>query len=137
MTPEIRRAALRMAAKTALILSVGCGGSPPPAPVQNTTPAVPAPVVEACEPYLGKLAVVKREELADDDPLRQRNDVYGAFADAVARQSARTQQCCQEELDAKRAQAAHRWACCSALPQGAQNGAACTPWGPPCPPEMA
>ena len=135
MTPEIRRAALRMAAKAALILSVGCGSSPPPAPVQNTTPATP--VEEACEPYLGKLAVVQREDLAADDPLRQRNDVYGAFADAVARQSARTQQCCHEELDAKHAQAPHRWACCSAVAPGTEHGTACTPWGPPCPPEMA
>ena len=139
MTPEIRRAALRMAAKTALILSLnGCGGgAATPPPVANATGDQPPAPAASCEQHLSSLAVVKRDALAPDDPLAKRNDVYGAFADIVARTSARTQQCCHEELDKQGARAAHRWACCSALGPTDGTGIACTPWGPPCPPEMA
>ncbi|MCX5745531.1 MAG: hypothetical protein NT062_23895, partial [Proteobacteria bacterium] len=66
-----------------------------------------------------------------------RNDVFGEpFADPSARTSPRTHECCKEELDHDGAQAKHRWACCTVFAQNEQPFA-CTPWGPPCPPEMA
>jgi hypothetical protein len=139
MRPEIRRAALRAAAKAALVMSIGCSSGPgSPAPSNTTTTQGPQPAATSCAAHLDALAVVKPEELAADDPLHARMDVYGAFADRAARDSARTQACCEETMIADGSNAAHRWQCCSALaslPAGAEPSA-CTPWGPPCPPEM-
>jgi hypothetical protein len=61
--------------------------------------------------------------------------VYGVFKDPAARTAAQTVSCCQEALGAQGASSKHRWECCSALDDKADR-AACTPWGPPCPPEM-
>ena len=83
---------------------------------------------------------MKVGQLADDDPLHGRSDVFGeVFADVAARQSAHTQACCAEVLaDPDAASKPHRWECCSALASvGTQQPFACTPWGPPCPPAMA
>ena len=77
-------------------------------------------------------------ELPPGDPLHGKLDVYGAFADVGARTAPRTQACCTEELVKHGSGATARFECCSALgdlPAGAR-GSACTPWGPPCPPEM-
>lgn len=137
MTPEIRRAALRIAAKTALVVTIGCsgGGSATKTAPPANTGGTPAPVV-ACDAHLAGLAKTDRDKLAADDPLKERMDVYGqVFADVGERTSARTQECCHEELTANGASSALRWECCSALPRGSE-AMACTPWGPPCPPEM-
>ena len=136
MTPQTRRAALRMAAKAAMVLTVGCSGgqhaTPPPS--NTATPTGSAPV--ACKPYLAGLAQSHVADLPADDPLHGKPDIYGAFTDIAARQSAQTQQCCADELNAG-VESAYRWACCSALGHAPPNHlAACTPWGPPCPPEM-
>ena len=140
MTPEIRRAALRIAAKTALVVTIGCSGSgssTTTSPSNVATGSAAQPV--ACDPHLSGLATVEKDNLASSDPLRERMDVYGkVFADITARTSARTQECCTEELVTSGSSAKHRWECCSALgdvPAGAEPSA-CTPWGPPCPPEM-
>jgi len=133
MTPEIRRAALRAAAKVALVTAVGCGSST--APPSNVSTAPP----QTCTQYLDTLKQVQsREELPADDPLRTKLAVYGAFADRTARESARTHECCTEEMKGN-AQGKHQWACCSALDNQVPEGAVaygCTPWGPPCPPVM-
>ena len=139
MTPEIRRAALRMAAKTAFVASIGCSGGQAPRPTSNIAPANGSAVAD-CATYLGGLASVDMDgvhTLASTDPLHDKPGVYGAFVDLTVRGSARTHECCNEEL-AKGAGAPHRWACCSAVDNvvPAGGGAACTPWGPPCPPEM-
>jgi hypothetical protein len=141
MTPEIRRVALRAAAKAALVVSLaGCSGgtrSPAPPPA-NTTGRAADPITElACPAYLDGLATTTREALAKDDPLKKQVGVYGAFADVAARGSAKTKDCCTQDLKANGSSSKHRWACCSALGKPHDNGAACTPWGPPCPPEMA
>lgn len=142
MTPEIRRAAIRAAAKAALVAGLaGCGGDPKPAPAgpsnaATTEPAAPAAAVD-CTTLLAGLATVKQDELPDGDPAKTRPDVYGAvFADRARREAPETQQCCTEELTRSGAQSKLRWECCSALPQDGQVGIACTPWGPPCPPAM-
>jgi hypothetical protein len=138
MTPEIRRAALRIAAKTALVVTIGCSGS---SSSTKATPsnAAPAGAPIACDAHLSGLATVEKGELAANDPVRERPDVYGkVFADVEARGSARTKECCTEELVTSGSSAKHRWECCTALdgvPAGA-TPSACTPWGPPCPPEM-
>ncbi len=137
MKPEIRRAALRAAAKAALVMTIGCSGGKGSPPPSSTTPdPVPVAAGASCADHLGGLATAKPEALAADDPLRSRGEVYGAFADVAARQSARTQECCAEALERDGSSAAQRWECCSALPATAQ-AMACTPWGPPCPPQMA
>ncbi len=92
----------------------------------------------ACIKSLDKLAVVKIEDLAPTDPLKSRQGIYGAFGDPIARALPATQTCCNEEMIVFGSSAKHRWACCSALPALPADAApsACTPWGPPCPPEM-
>jgi hypothetical protein len=69
MTPEIRRAALRAAAKTALVAALGCGGDPKPAP-QNAQPKDPTtqtPVVEYSEgPSTADLVDKARKAAASD-----------------------------------------------------------------------
>ena len=133
MTPEIRRAALRAAAKVALVAAVGCGGKPPPP--SNTTPPVQTDTVATCKEYLAGLKVVQRGELPVGDPLREKPDVYGAFADRAARETPRTKDCCNQEITAN--DQTHQWPCCSALDNIVPAGAiGCSPWGPPCPPEM-
>ncbi|MBL9012762.1 MAG: hypothetical protein JNL83_01210 [Myxococcales bacterium] len=137
MTPEIRRAALRIAAKTALVVTIGCSGgssstkATPPANTGGTAAAV-----VACDVHLGGLTTIEKDKLAADDPLKERMDVYGkVFANVADRTAPRTQECCNEQLAADGASSAQRWECCSALPANSQ-AMACTPWGPPCPPEM-
>ena len=89
-----------------------------------------------CAAYLDSLATIRGSGgLAAEDPLRARTDVYGAFRDRAAREAPRTQACCRQEIEARGADAPHRFECCSAL-QDETLSAACTPWGPPCPPEM-
>lgn len=138
MTPEIRKAALRIAAKAALVVTVGCSGggsSAKTTPPANAGGNAEAPVV-ACDAYLGGLATVEKDKLASDDPLKQRMDVYGkVFANVAERSAPRTTECCNEELAAHGSSSKLRWECCSALDPNAQ-AMACTPWGPPCPPEM-
>lgn len=136
MTPEIRRAAIRAAAKAALITAIGCSGDPKPTTTMpsnvSTSPAVPE--VKECGALLGGLEKVAQDKLADDDPLKKSNFVYGqVFADRKARESAEVQKCCTEELDKNNASSKLRWECCAAVDG---KGAACTPWGPPCPPAM-
>ena len=151
MTPEIRRAALRIAAKAALVATVGCGPADT-IPIANTTP----PIADApsCPAYLGQLAqYTDREDyakLAPDDPIVARLgkglETYAIFADPHQRAAPRTQACCSEALGTS---STFRGACCSARDDGAphDHGAyfggvtdeekmACSPWGPPCPPEM-
>ena len=144
MTPEIRRAALRMAAKAAMLGAIGCSAPAPPGAAMPTPPGntAPAPTAGAsCEAYLGSLATYDldvKAQLADDDPLKKRSDVYGAFARIADRSAPRTHACCTTQLVAAGSQAKQRWACCSALdavPAGA-DPSACSPWGPPCPPAM-
>ena len=137
MTPEIRKAALRIAAKTALVVTMGCSGggssakTTPPANTGGTTAAV-----VACDAHLGGLATIDKDQLAADDPLKARMDVYGkVFANVADRTAPRTTECCTEELTTNGSSSKLRWECCSALEPNAQ-AAACTPWGPPCPPEM-
>jgi hypothetical protein len=138
MTPEIRKAALRIAAKTALVVTIGCSGggsSTKATPPANTGGTAGAAVV-ACDAHLGALATIEKDKLAADDPLKARMDVYGkVFANVGERTSPRTQECCTEHLDKGGSSSALRWECCSALPETA-SPSACTPWGPPCPPEM-
>jgi hypothetical protein len=138
MTPEIRKAAVRAAAKAALVtMLVGCGGSDtkPVAGPSNTASGAPMAASVDCATHLGALAAVPQGELAAGDPAKDRNDVYGkVFSDRAARESAETQKCCTEELTKSGAGSKLRWECCSALP--ADPSGACTPWGPPCPPEM-
>ena len=141
MTPEIRKAALRIAAKTALVVvTVGCSGggsSTKSTPPTNTGGASASGAVVACDAHLGALALVdSKDQLAAGDPLKERMDVYGkVFANAEERNAPRTQECCTQELATNGAGSKLRWECCSALPAQA-DPAACTPWGPPCPPEM-
>lgn len=145
MTPEIRRAALRAAAKAALVVSlgslgsIGCSGGksggPSTSSTSNTGGSTEPAAEVSCADYLAGLPVARTGELAADDPLKDRPDVYGAFASVADREAARTQTCCTEQLAADGSAAAQRWECCSALP--APDGMACTPWGPPCPPAMA
>ena len=138
MTPEIRKAALRIAAKTALITAIGCSGggsSTKATPPANAGGSAAAAVV-ACDAYLGSLATVEKDKLAADDPLKGRMDVYGkVFANVAERSAPRTTECCNEELATNGASSKPRWECCSALEPNTQ-AMACTPWGPPCPPEM-
>ena len=143
MTPEIRRAALRMAAKTALVMSIGCSSgtktAPPPSNADHSGSSAPATSAQPCPEYLGSLATAQRGQLKPDDPLHGKFDVYAAFADVAVRSAPQTQTCCTEELVKHGSGAAARFECCSALghvPEGAERSA-CTPWGPPCPPEMA
>ena len=138
MTPEVRRAALRAAAKTAFVATlVGCSGASKPAteapPSNAAPPAAAAPV--SCAAHLDGLATAKPKDLPASDPLHGRNDVFGAFTDVAARSAARTVECCKETLEKDGAQAKHRWECCSTFAINEQPFA-CTPWGPPCPPEM-
>lgn len=140
MKPETRKAALRAAARTALVVSLGaasaCGGAKPTASVGNREVGE-AVTPLTCDAYLDGLATAPIADLPADDPLRGRHDVYvEAFADREARASERTQQCCAEALAPPAGGGDHRWACCNALPSDAQP-TACTPWGPPCPPTMA
>lgn len=141
MTPEIRKAALRIAAKTALVVTMGCsgGGSSAKATPPTNTGGTASAVVVACDAHLGGLAKIQKDQLAADDPLKARMDVYGeVFANVGERTAPRTQECCTEELVKHGTGSKFRWECCSALadvPQGAEPSA-CTPWGPPCPPEM-
>lgn len=151
MSPEVRRAALLAAAKTTFIVSLGCSSNlqpsspaaPPPASTASSaTPDAPvaAPVLP-CAQHLDGLATANPEQLPASDPLHDRLGVYGAFTDIAARNSERTRECCTEELTRDHGGAAHRWACCSALSDADGNtpsiqGSACTPWGPPCPPEL-
>jgi hypothetical protein len=144
MTPEIRRAALRAAAKAALVVSVGCsGGAKTAPPPENTTgstgSAVAAAAPMSCADHLASLAKGAPESLPEGDPLRGKPGVYGeVYTDRAARESARTQECCTEEINNHGSQAQARWECCSALTaQTDKSTAACTPWGPPCPPAMA
>ena len=144
MTPEIRRAALHIAAKTALVVSVGCGAP-------QTPPRPPTP--QTCSAYLDQLPTTASPDLklAPDDPIRDRMSdglgIYAMFADATQRRAPRTQTCCSEELTS--GPGTHRGPCCSALDDGAHHEpgayyggitdterAACAPWGPPCPPEL-
>lgn len=140
MKPETRKAALRAAARTALVVSLGaasaCGGATPTAAVGNRdVGAAAAPLT--CDAYLDGLATTPVADLAKDDPLHGQPGVYvEAFADRTARASERTQQCCAEALAPPAGGGEHRWPCCNALPSDAQP-MACTPWGPPCPPTMA
>jgi hypothetical protein len=141
MTPEIRRAALRAAAKAALVVSItGCSGSPKAPPSNTSGGSDSKPVAAAsCADYLGSLATIGHGELPDGDPLKGKTAVYGAFKDVAARSAPRTTECCTEELKAHGSSAKARFECCSALgdvPAGAEPSA-CTPWGPPCPPAMA
>lgn len=138
MTPEIRKAALRIAAKTALVMTIGCsgGGSSTKATPPANTGGSGATAVVACDAYLGGLATVEKDKLPAGDPLKERMDVYGnVFANVAERTAARTKECCTEELAAHSSSSKLRWECCSALDANS-NAMACTPWGPPCPPEM-
>lgn len=143
MTPEIRRAAVRAAAKVALVATLGCSGGQRQPP-QNTEPGPAVPrAAPDCDEHLDKLEVVGLGKLADDDPLKNAN-AFEAFKDIAARTTPRTTECCTQQLVAHGSSAKQRFACCSALdaagiPGGVPEGAeasACTPWGPPCPPEM-
>lgn len=153
MSPEVRRAALLIAAKATIFTAIGCSGglqpaagpaptSDPPAAADKGAPAPAADVAAAesktCAQHLDGLVMVKNtSELPDNDPLRGDMTVYGAFADVAARSDPRTQECCREELKQDVAGAPHRWACCSALGDSDPEVAmACTPWGPPCPPAL-
>ncbi|MDC0672499.1 hypothetical protein [Nannocystis radixulma] len=142
MSPEVRRAALLAAAKTTLVTAIGCSSAQPSAsPTATNQPSAPAPASspDECARHLDRLATVPREQLAADDPLRERMDVYGeVFADREARASEPTQACCRQELAREGANTPHRWSCCSALPQheNRELSLACTPWGPPCPPAL-
>jgi len=140
MTPEIRRRALLTAAKAAMAMSVGCAPEPPhveSTPVASTDSAKRA-AGESCDAYLGDLRVSKLDELtqAERDAA-----MLEAFTDVPSRKSPRTLACCAEELGRDGAQAKRRFACCSALgtqvPAAVIHTGACTPWGPPWPPEMA
>jgi hypothetical protein len=143
MTPQekatIRRAAVRMAAKTAAFVvtvgAIGCsgGGKAAPSNVDKTTGGTAG----ACEPYLAGLATAKPEALPEGDELKTKPGVYGAFQDPAARSAPQTLSCCNADLKAHGAASKHRWACCSAV-EGKPDAEvmACTPWGPPCPPEM-
>jgi hypothetical protein len=92
----------------------------------------------SCVAHLDTLPKVKPNDLAANDPLKAKRGVYGAFANVKDREAARTQSCCGEEMTAFGSSAKHRWECCSALPALPADAeqSACTPWGPPCPPEM-
>ncbi|HEY4182228.1 MAG TPA: hypothetical protein VGM90_35535 [Kofleriaceae bacterium] len=140
MKLETRRAALRMAAKVALVATTAsCSGAPPrvePSVQPTATEAAAKDTPETCTAYLDTLAMTDLgQPLPESDPLHGRNNVYGAFVDVAARSAPRTQDCCSGELDSDRGQSKHRWACCSALPAERQT-IACSPWGPPVPPEM-
>ncbi len=141
MTPEVRRTALRAAAKAALVVSIGCGGgskTAPPSNIGGTGPTPPAPVAGSCDEHLASLARGKPAALAPDDPVKARPDLYGeVFTDRAAREDARTQSCCAESLGDGAAESKYRWECCSAIADSMdKHHLACTPWGPPCPPEM-
>ena len=146
MSPEVRKAALRAAAKVAIVFSLGgCGApaasTPTPAPPPDRgggATQAPPPASVPCGTYLDGLALAANSAaLPENDPLHGRPDVYGQpFADQTARSAPRTQECCTAELTADGANAAHRWSCCSAVPETHAVVMACTPWGPPCPPEM-
>ncbi len=156
MSPEIRRAALLIAAKTTILTTIGCSNglspAPGPAPTSDTptagSPAAAAPTTPAatpaataqkpCAEHLDGLATIDTSKLPNNDPLHGDTTVFGAFADVAARNDPRTQECCREELTRDNSAAAHRWACCSALPEKDREGQAmaCTPWGPPCPPPL-
>lgn len=139
MRSETRRAALRAAAKVAIVVSLGCG--PPRAePVVTRPPETTAEPASTptCAEHLAGLEVVSTDGLPEGDPLREEPNAYEAFVDVGARTDARTLECCTEGLVASGSGAPHRFACCSALgdvPEGA-DPTACTPWGPPCPPEL-
>src|SRR6202789_3333311 len=105
MTPEIRRAALRMAAKTAMVMTLGCRGTDgarpnPAAPHPAANPYVSAPL--PCDQFLAGLAAGEYDALAQDDPLRRDRfsgvGVYRAFLDIAARHSPRTHECCTAAL---------------------------------------
>jgi hypothetical protein len=148
MTPPdketIRRAAVRMAAKTAaLALTVGCSGGGKSVP-SNTDPGPGTGPAQnnaqtACTTHLGGLATAKPNELPDGDPYKGKPGIYGAFKDPAARALQQTISCCNDDLKAHGASSKHRWECCAVLestPPADGDTSACTPWGPPCPPEM-
>jgi hypothetical protein len=140
MTPEIRRKALSTAAKAAMAMSLGCAPEPPhvtSTPTATSDPAKPS-AGESCDAYLAELRVLKFDDLTQAE---RDASVLEAFADVPARKSPRTAACCAEELGRDGANAKRRFACCSALgnqvPAAVIHAGACTPWGPPWPPEMA
>lgn len=146
MTPEIRRKALRMAAKTAFVMSIGtsagiaggCSGGATSGPAPSNVAV--QPVEQPCPQYLDALEAVDMGDLPATDPLHGQLGYYGAFKDVAMRAAPHTQQCCKDELTTAGSSAKHRWACCSAIAKGEMpaevRGSACTPWGPPVPPEM-
>jgi hypothetical protein len=90
-----------------------------------------------CVKHLATLPTVLADQLPAGDPLRGKV-MIAAFTRPADRAAPKTQQCCVETLVAYDAAAPFQSECCSAMTKPWPDAVrtACTPWGPPCPPEM-
>jgi len=163
MDPNVRRAALRAAQKTAIILSLagaslyaGCSAShEPEMPAMDASPHEPDAMVVVPEPD----ATVPVEPDSGPPPtpedcderlasleLTGTEDIWTTrFASGEARNDPATGACCMElenavaEGTSDAAFTPLGMACCEVV-VGVQHlvpfsNLGCTPWGPPCPPE--
>src|SRR5579859_2395179 len=139
MTPEIRRAALRAAAKVALCTALpasalACGGSIA-SPSSTGDPAT-APAATA-KPYAAPaesvVAACREEALSATFPTTLRP---GPNADLRVDEA--TRDCCQVLANHADLKMTFEWPlrakCCDAI--GWDAAATCTPWGPPVPAPM-
>jgi hypothetical protein len=166
MDPRIRRAALRYAAKTAIVVSLsGCydsHGRPPRAvalvdaavartdapvwadvPPPDAPPSLPDVGPVECEPLLASLAIT------DPDPMEDRWHWGATFTDPAVHTDPAVGECCLAmEIRASEDPVGGAvdigsplaMACCEVIVGDqhlvSSSSLGCTPWGPPCPPEM-
>lgn len=161
MDDRIRRAALRAAQKTAIIVSLsGCydmHGRPLPAPtadagapiVADAAPTADAPtlVPDAGAPPLPCGELLPSLAITLPEPVDGAWAWGAHFTDERARLDATVGGCCMELEEAAsvgaplvETGAPLAMACCDVITSAQMlvpfSSLGCTPWGPPCPPEM-
>ena len=162
MDTNIRKAALRAAAKTAIALSLSgatlglsaCTSShTPPTSDAAMVELADAAVVELADAALHDAAVPRPDAASPEcDALLGSLELIGTedfwttrFASEEAKRDVRTGECCME-LEARAAETgtegidpAIGMACCEVIVSVQRlqsfSNLGCTPWGPPCPPE--
>lgn len=150
MRPTTRRRALRATAKVAwAALALGCGADaqPPAEPVAATdatatdSPAddapTPTPATSVASPVPTASAAADTDLTACHERVKNAVGAKSEPKDAPAEDKA----CCTRIAEEHHADLGMKWEqsergyCCAAL--GWDSGRACTPWGPPPPPELA
>jgi hypothetical protein len=138
MREEILRAALEAAAKDTMsaVVLAGCSGEHTTSPTATAPTSAATTATTAAATSTSTSAPPPPQPDCKDlvhDAFSGSNDPYPGAKKSVSPEVAR---CCDKLLIATDGMMDNRWDCCANHSPSVNIGAACTPWGPPMPPEM-